>query len=67
MSPSDIYTTELTFKGIKCVVQIITSIDSDYELLIKANKKLSKKDRDALNDYLFNEGYIDEAIEHNMS
>ncbi len=66
MNPSDIYTTELTFKGIKCIVQIITSIDGDYELLIKANKKLSKKDRDTLNDYLFNEGYIDEAIEHNM-
>jgi hypothetical protein len=66
VNPSDIYTTELTFKGIKCIVQIITSIDGDYELLIKANKKLSKKDRDTLNDYLFNEGYIDEAIEHNM-
>lgn len=60
-----IYTTQLTFKGVKCIVQILTSIDGDYELLIKANKKLSKKDREALNNYLYEEGYIEQAIEHN--
>jgi hypothetical protein len=65
MNNSEIYTTELAFKGVKCVVQIITSFDGDYELLIKANKKLSKKDRESLNNYLFEEGYIDEAIKHN--
>lgn len=60
-----IYTTQLAFKGVKCVVQILTSVDGGYELLIKASKSLSKKDRKALNNYLYEEGYIEQAIKHN--
>jgi len=60
-----IYSAQLLFKGVNCMVQIITSVNGEYELLIKADKKLSKKDRTALNNYLLEEGYIDEAIKHN--
>ena len=56
------YRVSLSFKKVKCKIQIIPDEYDCYQLLIKANKPLSIEDRSALRSYLQEEGYIDEAF-----
>lgn len=59
---NNVYEITLTFKGVKCNLQIIPDEYDCYELLIKTDKPLTVEDRSALRGYLHQEGYIDEAF-----
>ena len=59
---NNVYEVTLTFKGVKCNIQIIPDEYECYQLLMKTNKSLSIEDRSALRSYLQEEGYIDEAF-----
>lgn len=59
---SNVYEITITFKGVKCNIQIIPDEYDCYQLLMKTNKALSIEDRAALRFYLHEEGYIDEAF-----
>lgn len=56
------YNVTLTFKGVKCIIQIIPNEYDCYQLLLKTNKPLSIEERSSLRFYLHEEGYIDEAF-----
>lgn len=59
-----VYEITLTFKGVKCNLQIIPDEYECYQLLMKTDKQLSTEDRSALRSYLHEEGYIDEAFKN---
>ena len=59
---NNVYEVTLTFKRVRCNVQIIPDEYECYQLLIKTTKPLTTKDRAALRSYLHEEGYIDEAF-----
>lgn len=59
---SNVYEINLTFKKVKCNIQIIPDEHDCYQLLLKTTKPLTTKDRTALRSYLHEEGYIDEAF-----
>lgn len=59
-----VYEISITFKGVKCNIQIIPDEQDCYQLLMKTDKPLSDKERTALRHYLHEEGYIDEAFKH---
>lgn len=61
----NVYKTSLTFKKVKCDIQITPDKYDCYELLIKSTKPLSEEDRSNLRSYLHQEGYIDEAFKCN--
>jgi hypothetical protein len=55
------YKVNLTFKNVKCNILIKNIDDYEFEIYVKANKKLESKDLQALKNYLESEGFNDEA------
>lgn len=51
------------FKGIQCSVWIKALLGEKYEILIRSNQPLNELDREALKNYLFDEGYIHDGEE----
>lgn len=60
------YKVNLTFKDVKCIVLINSIDDYEFEIYVKANKKLTPKDLQALKSYLESEGFNDEARKYNL-
>lgn len=60
------YKVNLTFKDVKCNVSINNIDDYEFEIYVKANKKLTPKDLQALKNYLESEGFNDEARKYNL-
>lgn len=59
---NNVYEITLTFKGVKCNIQIIPDEYDCYQLLTKTTEPLTTEDRAVLRSYLHEEGYIDEAF-----
>lgn len=60
------YKVNLTFKNVKCNILIKNIDDYEFEIYVKANKKLESKDLQALKNYLESEGFNDEARKYNL-
>jgi hypothetical protein len=60
------YKINLTFKNVKCNILIKNIDDYEFEIYVKANKKLEPKDLQALKNYLESEGFNDEARKYNL-
>lgn len=60
------YNINLIFKNVKCNVLINNIDDYEFEIRVKANKKMTSKDLQALKNYLESEGFNDEARKYNL-
>lgn len=65
-NPSGPFNFKMTYRGIYCDITIQNITKDEFEITVNSNKKLSKKMLASLNRYLQDEGFEDEARNHNL-
>lgn len=65
-NPTGAYKTKFTYQGIECNIQIKHLNENEMDIRIKTNKKMSEEMLAGLKQYLEAEGYITQALKHNL-
>lgn len=65
-NPQGPYKVKLTYQGIECKIQVKHLTESEMDIRVKTNKKMTEEKLSGLKEYLEAEGFIVQALRHNL-